>query len=94
MYVVIAETISALETIRIILFAVNVLLTVIISDILNVLSIGVDDGRKIESGTRLNMSDFKYILKRNRGSIFTQRDLSLFERIKYRFRGYKVIKVK
>ena len=42
----------------------------------------------------VDMSHFKYILKRNRGSIFTQRDLTWFERMKYRFKGYKVIKVK
>jgi hypothetical protein len=39
------------------------------------------------------MSDFKYILKRNRGSIFTQRNLTWFERLKYRLKGYKIIKM-
>jgi hypothetical protein len=39
------------------------------------------------------MNEFKYELRRGKGSMFTQRDLTWFERLKYRLRGFKVIKL-
>ena len=36
---------------------------------------------------------FKYELQRGGGSLFTPRDLTWFERLLYRLRGYKVIKM-
>lgn len=49
-----AVTISALEMIKITLSVVNALLMVITLDILNVSSIGVDDGREIENGIEVD----------------------------------------
>ena len=40
------------------------------------------------------MNNLKYKLEKNRGSIFTCRDLNFFERLRYRLKGYKVIKLK
>ena len=39
------------------------------------------------------MSKFKYNLQKGNGGIFTARNLNWFERIKYRLKGYKVIKL-
>lgn len=36
---------------------------------------------------------FKYELQRGGGSMFTPRDLTWLERMKYRLKGYKVIKL-
>ena len=36
---------------------------------------------------------FKYELRRSKGSIFTCIDLTWIERMKYRLRGFKVIKL-
>lgn len=36
---------------------------------------------------------FKYELRKSKGSIFTQKNLTWFERLKYRFKGYKVVRL-
>lgn len=41
----------------------------------------------------MNKSYFKYRLQRGVGSMYTPRDLNWFERLKYRFKGYKVTKM-
>lgn len=78
-----------------ILSAVNAPLTDTTLVMLNVLNIGVDDGRRIESGMvyKMNNSYFKYELKRSNSSMFTCRNLNWFERFVYRIKGYKVIKL-
>lgn len=40
-----------------------------------------------------NMNCFKYELRRDGGSIFTPRNLTWFEKLKYWLKGYKVIKL-
>lgn len=39
------------------------------------------------------MNHFKYELQKGGGSLFTCRNLNWFERLKYRVKGYKVIKL-
>jgi hypothetical protein len=39
------------------------------------------------------MNSIKYKLEKSRGSIFTCRDLTLFEQLKYLIKGYKIIKL-
>ena len=41
----------------------------------------------------VNENYFKYRLEKGNGSISTPRNLSWFDRMKYRIKGYKVIKV-
>ena len=39
------------------------------------------------------MCSFKYELKRGKGSILTSKNLNWFERLVYRIKGYRVIKL-
>ena len=39
------------------------------------------------------MNRFRYELQRAGGSMFTTRKLNWFERLKYRLKGYKIIKL-
>ena len=41
----------------------------------------------------MNKNYFKYELQRGGGSMFTPRDLTWFERLVYRLKCYKVIKI-
>ena len=40
------------------------------------------------------MSNFKYKLEKGKGVMLTPRNLNWFERLKYKIKGYKVIKLK
>lgn len=42
---------------------------------------------------KMNKNYFKYELQRGGGSMFTPRDLTWFERLVYRLKCYKVIKI-
>lgn len=55
MYVATVATIFASEMTKIILCVANVLLTDTTLAILNVLNIGVDDGREIENGIKIKL---------------------------------------
>lgn len=39
------------------------------------------------------MNSFKYKLEKGKGSIFTCKNLTWFEKLKYRLKGYKVTKL-
>ena len=39
------------------------------------------------------MNEFKYVVSKGRGSLFTQRNLTWLERLMYRLKGYKVTKI-
>lgn len=39
------------------------------------------------------MCSFKYELRKGEGTMLTSRNLTWFERLKYRLKGYKVIKL-
>lgn len=41
----------------------------------------------------MNKNYFKYELQRGGGYMYTPRNLNWFERLKYRLKGYKVIKM-
>lgn len=41
----------------------------------------------------MNKNCFKYELRRGGGSMFTPRDLTWFEKMVYRLKGYKIIKM-
>lgn len=47
----------------------------------------------MDKNANKSMNYFKYKLERGGGSMYTPRDLNWFERMKYRFKGYKVTKL-
>lgn len=42
---------------------------------------------------KMNRNCFKYEMRKGKGRICTTRNLNWFERLMYRFKGYKVIKL-